>query len=101
MSEPEEHRAIWLEPRCTDEIGEDRCWSQSDAWVTCEECGLPSVKYIIATEYDVLMKALAASQGYLMNAKIDLETGAPKATAIRTIEGGLNMIKVALAKVES
>lgn len=58
MSEPEEHRAIWLEPRCTDEAGEDRCWSQSDEWVTCEECGLPSVKYIIATEYEALVKAL-------------------------------------------
>lgn len=32
---------------------------------------------------------LSAMLGYLRNAKIDLQSGAPKATAIRTIEGGL------------
>lgn len=44
-----------------------------------------------------LTKALHAASGYLMNAKIDLETGAPKRTAVSTIEGGLKMIADALA----
>ena len=44
------------------------------------------------------LKALEAACGYLLNAKIDLETGAPRATAIRTIEGGLKMAQEAIAK---
>ena len=43
-----------------------------------------------------LTKALSAASGYLINAKIDLETGAPKRTAITTIEGGLRMVRAAL-----
>jgi len=50
---------------------------------------------------DMLLKALNAAQGYLLNAKIDLETGASKATAIRTITGGLNMVRDAIASAES
>jgi hypothetical protein len=45
-----------------------------------------------------LIAALKASVGYLLNAKIDLETGATKATAIKTIEGGIKMAREALAK---
>lgn len=41
-------------------------------------------------------KALEAAQGYLRNAKIDLETGAPKRTAIQTLEGGLRLVDAAL-----
>lgn len=44
-----------------------------------------------------LRKTLSAAAGYLMNAKIDLETGAPKRTAVRTIEGGLKLVNEALA----
>jgi hypothetical protein len=43
-----------------------------------------------------LRAALSAASGYLMNAKIDLQTGAPKTTAIRTIEGGLKVVLAAL-----
>ena len=43
-----------------------------------------------------LEKALSATAGYLLNAKIDLETGAPKRTAIMTIDGGLAMVRAAL-----
>ena len=49
----------------------------------------------------VLLDALKAASGYLLNAKLDLETGAPKKTAIATIEGGLRVVSAALAKVES
>lgn len=47
-------------------------------------------------EIERLHKALSASGGYLMNAKIDLETGAPKRTAIRTIDGGIRLVNEAL-----
>lgn len=53
-----EHRVIYLEPRCAAEAGEDRHWCQDDAWGTCDECGTPSVKYIIASEHADLVKAL-------------------------------------------
>lgn len=45
-----------------------------------------------------LLDALGAAAGYLLNAKIDLETGCAKATAIKTIEGGLTTIRAAIAK---
>ena len=50
--------------------------------------------------YDDLVRALQAAQGYLMNAKIDLETGCTKQTAIRTISGGIDMVIAALAKAK-
>lgn len=47
-----------------------------------------------------LVAEMKAAAGYLRNAKIDLETGCSKATAIRTIEGGLNRLEAAIAKAE-
>ena len=47
-----------------------------------------------------LVTALEAACGYLLNAKIDLETGAPKKTALQTIEGGLKLVRAALAEVK-
>ena len=44
-------------------------------------------------ENERLRKALNTACGYLLNAKIDLETGAPKRTAIQTIDGGLRAIR--------
>jgi hypothetical protein len=52
---------------------------------------------LIATSPETL-SALEAASGYLMNAKIDLETGCTKATAIATIEGGLKLVRAAIAK---
>lgn len=49
-----------------------------------------------ADEIERLRKALSSAAGYLLNAKIDLETGAPKRTAINTIEGGLCLVEAAL-----
>lgn len=43
-----------------------------------------------------LREALGKCTGYLLNAKIDIETGAPRRTALATIEGGLNMARSAL-----
>jgi len=48
--------------------------------------------------HDDLVAALSAATGYMRNAKIDLETGATKATAIRTIDGGIKRAEAALAK---
>jgi hypothetical protein len=47
-----------------------------------------------------LLAALKAACGYLMNARIDLMTGAPKKTAMMTIDGGLSVVRAALAKAE-
>lgn len=48
-----------------------------------------------------MLTALKAASGYLLNAAIDLETGATKATAINTINGGLKIIRDAIAKAEA
>jgi hypothetical protein len=49
-----------------------------------------------AAEIDRLRAELGAATGYMLNAKIDLETGAPKRTAIATIEGGLRRARAAV-----
>lgn len=48
-----------------------------------------------------MLAALNAAAGFLLNAKIDLETGAPKKTAIATIEGGLRVVRAAIEKARS
>ena len=55
---------------------------------------------LIAAAPDMLA-ALNAAAGYLLNAKIDIETGAPRRTAVRTIEGGLKLVREAVAKATS
>ena len=54
---------------------------------------------LIAAAPDMLAEMKAAA-GYLRNAAIDLKTGATKATAIRTIEGGLKRLEAAIARAE-
>ena len=48
-----------------------------------------------------LAAALSVARGYMLNAKIDLETGAPKRTALATIAGGLKIVDAAIAKAEA
>ena len=50
------------------------------------------------TPMDELVAALKAAKGYMLNAKIDLETGAPKRTALNTLNGGLDMVDAAIRK---
>jgi hypothetical protein len=50
----------------------------------------------LAAEIERLRGELSAATGYMLNAKIDLETGAPKRTAIATIEGGLRRARAAV-----
>lgn len=47
-----------------------------------------------------LLKALSAAHGYMLNAAIDLETGAPKKTALATINGGIAIVKAALTRAQ-
>lgn len=47
-----------------------------------------------------LRNALGAASGYLQNAAIDLQTGTRKKTAIATIEGGLRVVRAALAETD-
>ncbi|KRB22691.1 hypothetical protein [Mesorhizobium sp. Root172] len=54
---------------------------------------------ITFVDMDVLAEMKAAA-GYLRNAKIDLKTGTTKATAIRTIEGGLKRLEAAISQFE-
>ena len=49
---------------------------------------------------DGALATLKALKGYLLNAKIDLETGAPKRTAIQTIEGGIRLADEAISRME-
>lgn len=53
----------------------------------------------LRSRIEVLHRELSAAVGYMRNAKIDLETGAAKATAIRTISGGIARAEAALPKV--
>jgi hypothetical protein len=47
-----------------------------------------------------VIEAASGAVGYLRNAQIDLETGAPKATAIRTIKGGIAKLEKAFADAQ-
>lgn len=49
---------------------------------------------------DELIRELSAALGYLINARIDLESGCPKATAIRTLTGGIDRFRAVLDQVE-
>lgn len=51
----------------------------------------------LRTEIERLRKTIDACCGYMMNAKIDMETNTKKATAICTLDGGLKMARAALA----
>ena len=51
-------------------------------------------------EIERLRSALGSARGYMLNAKIDLETHTPKRTAIQTLDSGLRMIDEVLKKGE-
>ena len=40
-----------------------------------------------------MAKEMKAAVGYMLNAAIDLESGAPKSTALRTINGGIARLR--------
>lgn len=50
----------------------------------------------LRAENDRLRKELKAALGHMLNARIDLETGARKATAIDTLAGGIKRAREAL-----
>lgn len=67
---------------------------------TADEADATKIAVMMAGAPD-LVAELGAAIGYMRNAKIDLETGATKATAIRTIEGGIKRAEASLAKLEA
>jgi hypothetical protein len=52
----------------------------------------------LEAENKELRAALSAAIGFMLNAAIDLETGAPKKTALGTINGGIAKAREALTK---
>lgn len=60
----------------------------------------PAVILALLEERKRLRAALNASKGYMLNAKIDIQTGTKKATTINTLEGGLRMVEAAIAAGE-
>lgn len=58
------------------------------------------VAALVEGENEAIRAALQSVVGHLLIAKIDLETGAPKSTTIATIEGGLQIARVAISRVE-
>jgi hypothetical protein len=62
------------------------------------ECDGDDFEVLHDTAY--LVEAAISALGYLRNARIDLETGAPKTTAIRTLGGGIAMLEKAFAEAE-
>lgn len=58
----------------------------------------PGVRHFLE-QRDELVSALSATVGYMRNAQIDLETGAPKKTAVQTIQGGIKLAEAALTKI--
>lgn len=46
-----------------------------------------------------LLEALKMAKGYMVNAAIDLNTGAPKKTALATLNGGLVRVDEAIKRV--
>jgi hypothetical protein len=76
--------------------------------VICDDCGargpgsgptdVDEAKSVALWNFRHHEGELSAAKGYLMNAKIDLETGCPKSTAIRTLEGGIARINATLAR---
>ncbi len=55
----------------------------------------------VKAERDKLLTALSAAVGYMRNARIDLETGAPKRTAVATLDGGLSRAEAVLAEIRN
>lgn len=64
-------------------------------------CFRDAIRSDYAARIERLEGALRASEGYLLNARIDLETGTKKATTIATIGGGLKVVRAALQKEPS
>lgn len=66
----------------------------------CRPCPVPPAAADplaeVTRQRDEAVAALRAAEGFLFNAKIDLETGCPKRVAIGTIEGGIKRVRRAL-----
>lgn len=72
-------------------------------WRWKDDEGMANAELVVraVNSHDELLAALKAACGYMRNASIDLSTGCTKATAIRTIEGGLKLAEAVIAKVDA
>lgn len=89
---------------CTDDVSQQHLTPHTHngdgTMNTQEQANLLDGYRECAKQRDELLAALKTTKGYLMNALIDIKTGAPKKTAIDTIEGGLQLADAALALLE-
>lgn len=68
----------------------DICW-----------CAFEAASAALGAEVERLREALSAAMGYMTNAAIDLETGAPKRTALGTINGGIKLAREAMENTDN
>jgi len=66
----------------------------------CTEAGLREEITVLESDNKRLREAVKGALGYMRNARIDLETGAPKRTAVNTLGGGITMVEAALAQTD-
>jgi len=85
-------------------IAEERARAE-EAEAECDNLKHDIARYVEiasehATEVERLRADLSAALGYMLNAKIDLDTGAPKKTAAATLEGGIKRVRAALKETD-
>ena len=69
--------------------------------VPAEVCAqLINDREALTQEHAEMLAALKAASGYMLNAKIDLETARTQAVARKTIDDGLAIVRAAIAKAE-
>jgi hypothetical protein len=83
------------------------CSLPADEWARCDR-GFPGCARAddamgcphlgSGLEVERLRAELSAAIGYMTNAQIDLKTGAPKRTALATIEGGIKRARAAMGE---
>lgn len=89
---------LWQCPDCA--FSFDAMHADEGGGYSCPACAETRLTAALASANALnerLVAELEAATGYLLNARIDLETGATKKTAIQTIEGGLKRIRALLA----
>jgi hypothetical protein len=64
-------------------------WLRDEEAANCPDPRHANWALAAADTIEHLEKEFKAAKGYMLNAAIDLETGAPKLTALRTINGGI------------
>lgn len=97
MSTTSELRKGWFRYALT-QCRDNSTVAMTDDEITAE-WGLVRAERLSELEREnaALRAELSAAVGYMMNARIDLETGCTKATTIKTVSGGIDRARAALA----